>query len=215
MKHRITTITLWLLLASTAFGQIRVFNWNNGENETAADPIGSRGFSPRWQYQRLLDDDPLLPTFEFYDPLERNGNPDDFYYRELFTYAKGHGLPVNFVMRNLADIPRINDFPVTEETGFLLTADGTLVKKMSPFGPVDGWRYLGQRIATELKPFHDDYPHAPWVMLSDNNEAGEAEIGESLRDPRCPQRIKDLDSQSQRDAAAGEPHPPAAGGLEL
>lgn len=178
------------------------FNWSTGENERPTDPVGSKGFSPRWQLQRLLDGDPMLPTFEFYDPFSRNGTPDDSYYRELFQYAKERMLPINFVGRNLADSFRQNNWPTEPESShpYLIDAEGTVTKLASPFGTIEAWREMGRRIAAELKPFHDDYPHCPRVILSDNAEVGEA--GLALSDYRCPQRIKDLDSQSQRDVIA-------------
>jgi hypothetical protein len=165
-----------------------ISNWNTGQNP--------QGFTPDWQLTRLMEGDKLLPWFELFNDLQ----PNDLaaragYFQPLFEHCRIHRLPIHFVGDNVIDWMRTNDTVPDDSPVFLAKENGQIVKRASPFGAVEPWYAHGTRVARYLRPFHDAYPEAPWVLVSDNNEAGTCEVAEAVLDRRRPAELTQLMSR--------------------
>jgi len=143
--------------------------WNTGQS--------GPGWRPSEQLKFFSQAPGWLPWFDLYADLMPR-SVDDEYFRASWVHAREQQLPVHFVSDNLVDSFRTYRGPgnwreAREESDhpWVVRENGSFVKLASPLGTKSHWFELGKIIGTALKPFAETYV-PPYVLLSDNNEAG-------------------------------------------
>lgn len=128
---------------------------------------------PRYQLQLLQSGHYILPWL----PLPPLGaSPDDLGdYESLIRHCAQHHLPLALVSTQweylLSSDPRYWELPADQNPNVVRT-DGSMEKKVSPFGPVHWWHEVGQRWGAHpgLKQLQAWYPDPPLVLFLSNNE---------------------------------------------
>lgn len=204
----INSIFAFLLLCCQAFADRPlpvVSTWNTGENQTADDDTaGLKGFTPDWQYARLMEGRPLLPAFElfWYDATYASKHG---YYEPLLGYCAANHLPISIVGQNFSDafknrqgwpwsIANYASIPESDHPWVVVkNADGTtsINRVTSPWGSVAPWYQLGWLFGQYLTAnFCAAYPDPPAVYVLDDGEVGMSGIGDNyaiaLTDYRTP-----------------------------
>ncbi|MFC1718619.1 hypothetical protein ACFL6S_33510 [Candidatus Poribacteria bacterium] len=148
-----------------------VSHWNMGSY--------GKGWTPDYQVELLDKRHHILPWMSW--PQE---NPDADeeaskrfldYYGKLIHYCRELRLPISFrgtqweamlVKKKYRELP-------LEECPAVVTPDGKIIPKLSPFGPVDKWQDpAGEYVNTPaMKKIQEMYPDPPLVLFVSNNEA--------------------------------------------
>ena len=146
-------------------------HWNMGSQ--------GRGWTPRYQLELLAKGRHILPWLGW-----PRGNPDASaksaerfaaYYHAPLAYCRQHKPPICF------RAPQGEAMPVQRRSRRLpapacaavITRDGKIIAKLSPFGPVDPWRDpAAEYVDTPaMKKLQQMYPDPPLVLFVGNNEA--------------------------------------------
>ena len=147
-------------------------SWTCGHfpNDTSA------GWRPENQMRLIAEGHHLLPWFA-HPRGEVSTNANDFtvkYYKAAIEQARELKLPITFVgsqwESGLSAKPYL-DLPAAENPN-VVTADGKIQARVSPFGPVAPWRAIG-RTRTDnawMKQIQEWYPNPPLVIFVSNNE---------------------------------------------
>jgi len=148
-----------------------VSHWNMGSQ--------GRGWTPQYQVELLDRGCHILPWFSWPqgDPLgsEKNAKRFHDYYDTLIAYCREHELPICFrgtqweamlLDKEYRELP-------PEKCPAVIGADGKIIRKLSPFGPIEPWRdpakaYVDTPAMKELQRM---YPDPPLVLFVGNNEA--------------------------------------------
>ncbi|MFO8080717.1 MAG: hypothetical protein R6V07_10450 [Armatimonadota bacterium] len=180
--HRIACIALPLLLATGVLAAAEhplplAASWQTGTH-TADDQ-----YFPGWQMDMIDDGHAMLPCFALPGPgAEVPG--DDFaraglevYYHEPLRRVKEAGLPISLGSTQWESYLYRDESYLSlpaEQNPNVVTVDGEVQKRVSPFGPVEHWRELGRAWTDSpaLRHLQRLYPDPPWVILLSNNEAG-------------------------------------------
>ncbi len=136
------------------------------------------GWRPAHQMRLIEQGHYLLPWFS-HPPREDDvsSSPDDFrteYYRESIQRARRLRLPITFIASQwesgLSDEPYASC--PAEENPNVVTVDGEILKKVSPFGPVEPWREIGAAHTDNpwMRKLQQWYPDPPLVIFVSNNE---------------------------------------------
>jgi len=136
------------------------------------------GWRPAHQLTLIEEGHHLLPWFA-HPPRAGHvpEDPENFlikYYREPIQRARRLRLPITFVgsqwESGLSDEPYLSR-PAAENPN-VVTADGRILKKVSPFGPVQPWREIGEAQTDNpwMKKLQQWYPNPPLVIFLSNNE---------------------------------------------
>lgn len=146
-------------------------HWNMGSY--------GKGWTPQYQMELLDRGHHILPWMGW-----PRGDPDrdqkaagrfDDYYAGLLGYCRELRLPICFrgtqweamlVKKEYRQLP-------PQQCPAAITPQGTVIAKLSPFGPVDKWRDpAGEYVDTPaMKKVQELYPDPPLVLLVSNNEA--------------------------------------------
>ena len=148
-----------------------VSHWNMGRQ--------GRGWTPQHQVKLLNRGCHILPWFGWPggDPLgsEKNAKRFHDYYDALMHYCRKFGLPICFrgtqweamlLGKEYRELP-------AQKCPAVIGTDGKVIRKLSPFGPVERWRdpakvYVDTPAMKELQRM---YPEPPLVLFVGNNEA--------------------------------------------
>jgi len=156
-----------------------VSHWNMGSQHRKASLTGGRGWTPQYQVELLDRGCHILPWFNWPqgDPegLQKNAQRFHDYYDTLIGYCRELGLPICFrgtqweamlLDKEYRELP-------PEKCPAEIGVDGKIIRKLSPFGPVEPWRdpanaYVDTPAMKELQRM---YPDPPLVLFVGNNEA--------------------------------------------
>ena len=148
-----------------------VSHWNMGSQ--------GRGWTPQYQVKLLDRGCHILPWFGWPrgDPSDSEKNAKRFheYYGALMHYCRELCLPICFrgtqweamlLGKEYRELP-------AQKCPAVIGADGKVIRKLSPFGPVEPWRdpakvYVDTPAMKELQRV---YPEPPLVIFVGNNEA--------------------------------------------
>lgn len=138
-----------------------------------------KGWTPQYQVELLDQGHHILPWFGW-----PRGNPEakedsarrfHDYYDALLAYCRKLSLPICFrgtqweamlVKRQYRELP-------APKCPAVVTPDGDVMAKLSPFGPLEPWRDpAGRYVDTPgMKELQEMYPEPPLVLFVSNNEA--------------------------------------------
>lgn len=173
-------VTLMLLACAYAVAEHPLplaASWQTGHH-TALDQ-----YYPGWQMEMIDAGHAMLPCFSFPGPGAEIPGEDyaragaEVYFNEPMRRAAEAGLPICLTgtqwERYLYDDESYLSLPA-EENPNVVTVDGEIQKRVSPFGPVEHWRDVGRKWTTSafMQHMQDLYPDPPYVILLSNNEAG-------------------------------------------
>jgi len=145
---------------------------------TTGSHIASSGFMPARQLELLTAGHYILPWFQMVEgeivptPSWIMNNAE--YYREPLIQARALGLPFTLVgsqwERFLSGEPYLSLPP--DQNPNVVTPAGTILPKVSPFGPVEHWRAVGLKLGSNvgLQQLQAWYPDPPAVIFLSNNE---------------------------------------------
>lgn len=141
-----------------------VGHWNTGRFK--------KGFSPAYQMNLIEKGHFLLPWFEI--PLP-NSYIDPSYYEAALKKAAELKLPISFLStqweRLFTDDVTYKSLPDNKNPS-VITVDGKLTNKASPFGPLEPWESVGQKWTSTniVKKMQELYPDPPLILFVSNNE---------------------------------------------
>lgn len=148
----------------------------------------SAGWSPTNQMQLISEGHYLLPWFN-HPPNEGQLPRRDPYYAWPMERARELKLPISFVGTQweaaLSQKPWI-DLPPRDNPN-VVTADGKVLAKVSPFGPVQPWHDVGRTWTdtTAMQQMQEWYPDPPLVIFISNNEHAKLAWLDKEQDIRC------------------------------
>lgn len=191
MKKSLLAICLWLTLSAPFPAQTQSYVVQNiraealRKNDDGVHPLPlighwnmglHDGFNPDYQMRMIADGHHLLPWFQF---PEINISPDDprwqKYYETAFKQAARLKLPISLVGTQWEMLLSFSDeyfnLPPDKNPN-VVSADGTVRRQISPFGPIDVWREAGRRWAQSamMKRLQAWYPNPPLALLISNHE---------------------------------------------
>lgn len=147
-------------------------HWNTGSHRN------SLGWSPREQLRMIEQGHFLLPWFShptYQRELSEKALPRFLeYYEEPVKRACQLKLPISFKAtqweRYLSDEPYLS--LAAEQNPNVVRADGKILRRVSPFGPVEPWREVGTAwtASPAMKKLQQWYPDPPLVIFLSNNE---------------------------------------------
>lgn len=183
------TLAALLLAASTAFSQSEELARTIREEalRSVHDPEGRplplaghwhtgttvKGYGPAYQKRQLEAGRRLLPWFIM--PSVGDDQIRNAYYEEPIRRAARLKLPIVFIgtqwERLLATDKRFFHRPA-ENNPNVIRLDGSIERKVSPFGPVEAWREAGRLWGEHpaLAKMQEWYPDPPLVVFLSNNE---------------------------------------------
>jgi len=169
----------------------------------------SVGWRPENQMRMIADGHHLLPWFA-HPEGELPADPAAFrikYYKAAIERARGLGLPITFVASQwesgLSSNPYL-DLPATENPN-VVTPEGEVLAKVSPFGPVAPWREIGRKHTDNpwMKQLQQWYSDPPLVIFLSNNEHSKLSWTEAETDRRYVEQYgKDCDDDFKRKVMA-------------
>ena len=139
-------------------------HWNCGDRPG--------GFSPQFQVGLLEEGHHILPWFKLNDP-GKLAQPS--HYEKAVKLAAQRGLPISFIGSQWEKLLTSQNtylaLPAAQNPNVVLT-DGLIEKAVSPFGPLDHWREVGELWTSQpvLKKLQEWYPNPPLVLFVSNNE---------------------------------------------
>jgi hypothetical protein len=145
---------------------------------------------PENQLQLIAQGHHLLPWFAH--PLgDVPADPEAFgvkYYKAAIERARDLKLPLTFVASQwesfLSGKPYV-DLPAAQNPN-VVTAEGKIQPRVSPFGPVAPWREVGRTHTDNpwMKQIQQWYPDPPLIIFLSNNEHGKLHWTEVETEPR-------------------------------
>ena len=150
----------------------------------------SAGWRPENQLRLIAQGHHLLPWFAH--PLgDVPADPEAFgvkYYKAAIERARDLKLPLTFVASQwesfLSGKPYV-DLPAAQNPN-VVTAEGKIQPRVSPFGPVAPWREVGRTHTDNpwMKQIQQWYPDPPLIIFLSNNEHGKLHWTEVETEPR-------------------------------
>jgi hypothetical protein len=150
-------------------GSWNASTWWNYDKDT-------KGLYPDWQLEMVDRGHHLLPWFNIPPPVPECEICSKGYLESPIKRAALLNLPISFVGTQwehyLYDDPIYFDLPTSQNPN-VVSLDGTIQKKISPFGPVDPWFEVGQKWGSSplMQQVIAWYPDPPLVIFVSNNEA--------------------------------------------
>lgn len=152
-------------------GSWNASTWWNYNTDTA-------GFYPGWQLEMVDQGHHLLPWFNQPDPGPdcEQGQFCTGYFESPIKKAAQLNLPISFIGTQwehyLYDDPAYFDLPPDQNPN-VVSPNGTVQKKISPFGPVNYWYEVGKKWGSSplMQQVIAWYPNPPLVIFVSNNEA--------------------------------------------
>lgn len=142
--------------------------------------VSEDGFSPAWQIKQIKVGAPLLPWLPMPEPStspEASGQTEKWLarfepvIRELAT----RGLPLSFIGTQWEHLLTADDAYLkrpADSNPNVVSPSGDVIKKITPFGPVEPWAEVGKRWTNTktFKKIQELYPNPPCVIFISNNE---------------------------------------------
>lgn len=159
-------------------------SWNTG---TLPD-----GYGPDYQIRLIEQGHHLLPWFQLDSSKGENKLPEGYYLAALKRCAE-LGLPLSFISTQweylLSDDPKYRGLPAAANPN-VVSPKGDILPMVSPFGPVEPWREIGQNWTGTpiLKTLQAAYPDPPLVLFVSNNEHRKLVWNDAVLDRRYPAR---------------------------
>jgi len=148
-----------------------VSHWNMGSY--------GKGWTPQYQVQLLEKGYHILPWMSWPqgnpDADEKNSNKFYSYYETLIRYCRELSLPISFrgtQWEAMLVKERYRELP-SEQCPAVITVEGKVLAKLSPFAPVEAWRDPAKEYVDTpaMKQIQQMYPNPPLVLFVSNNEA--------------------------------------------
>ena len=161
-----------------------VSHWNMGSH--------GKGWTPQYQVQLLEQGYHILPWMSWPrgdpDADEKSAKRFSDYYETLISYCRRLKLPICFrgtQWEAMLVKARYRELP-SRQCPAVVTVEGKVLGKLSPFGPVDPWRYPADEYVNTpaMKKIQQMYPDPPLVLFVSNNEAPDLrwhQVGQSKR----------------------------------
>jgi hypothetical protein len=152
-----------------------IASWNTGIYLYAYPYHRTRGMDPAYQLDLLKDGHYIFPTFAF-PSMDATADKWQDYYEAPLQRAAKLNLPITLLgtqwEQQLTLDQKYFSLPGAENPN-VVTPDGTVEKKLSPFGPVKLWREIGEKWASSpmMQQIQQWYPNPPLVELLSNNES--------------------------------------------
>jgi hypothetical protein len=159
-------------------------SWVCGEYKS---PL-SAGWTPAHQMQLISEGHYLLPWF-VHPPAKQQLARRDAYYAGAIARARALKLPITLVgsqwEKYLTDKPYI-DLPPRDNPN-VVTADGKILQKVSPFGPTKMWYDVGHTWTDSpaMQQLQEWYPDPPLIIFLSNNEHPKLGWADAEQDVRC------------------------------
>lgn len=145
-------------------------HWNTGHCPRA------QGMHPDFEISLVEKGEYVLPSFH-HQPYWHEGwaHVDEKHYETAIRRAAGLRLPLTFVGTQWEAALTLQEDYLRlppDRNPNAISPDGKVLKKVSPFGPVEHWKEVGGKwTATPLmKKFQEWYPELPLVVFLSNNE---------------------------------------------
>lgn len=143
-----------------------VGHWNCGDRPG--------GFGPGFQLWLLQNKHHILPWVRLPEP-GKSSFQDVAVSKKLIEFAAEHRLPISFVSsqwEKLLTTQQKYFLSPEEENPNTILLDGRVAKAVSPFGPSEPWREVGESWTnqTVMKIIQKWYPDPPLVLFISNNE---------------------------------------------
>jgi hypothetical protein len=143
-----------------------VANWNVGI------PEYSYGLDPLYLINRFTYGEHLVPTWKL-DPYY-NDNTGLSYYEASIKKAAKLGLPLVFILPSPESALTKDDIYFSmdkTQNPNILTVNGTVLPKLSPFGPDSLWQEVGAQWSTTtlMAQLQEWYPNPPLVIFIDED----------------------------------------------
>ncbi len=154
-------------------------HWNTGQLKN--------GFSPGYQMRMIEQGHFLLPWFQLPEP--GTAGADYRYYENAIKKAAERKLPITFVGTQWEKILSEDHaylYLPPEKNPNVVGRNGAILRKVSPFGPIDHWRSAGKRWTSQriFKMLQAWYPNPPLVLFLSNNEHAKLRWHEVEQDSR-------------------------------
>ena len=168
MASQITSQLTQAFSSSTEKTLPLVANWNVGI------PEDSNGLDPMYMINRLSNGEHIVPTWKldayFNDTIGLS------YYEESIKKAAELGLPLVFIL------PSPESALIHDDVYFsmdrtnnpnVITTNGTVIPKLSPFGPNNLWNEVGGQWSTTslIAQLQEWYPNPPLVLFIDTDSS--------------------------------------------
>jgi len=145
-----------------------VANWNVGL------PVYEDGLDPMYMMSRLEMGEHVLVSWKL-DPYY-NDNVDISYYEDSIKKAATLKLPLVFVVDAPESALYKDDFYSglpKERNPNVITNDGDVLAKLSPFAPSDVWKEVGEQWSSTnlMQQIQEWYPNPPMVLFVSKDEA--------------------------------------------
>jgi len=133
------------------------------------------GFDPEYQLAMIEKGHYLLPAFHLPPPWESTPVLRSGYYEKSIKKAAALNLPISFIStqweRYLTVAPEYFMLPGKDNPN-VVDNRGNVLKKVSPFGPVQLWQEVGSKWTSTplMKKLQEWYPDPPLVIFVSNNE---------------------------------------------
>jgi len=165
-------------------------SWVGGEYPS---PL-SEHWRPAHQMRLIAEGHYLLPWFAHPDGRKQPGRRDP-YYAEAFARARALKLPITLVGTQwesaLSQKPYIDLSP--RENPNVVTPEGKIIPKVSPYGPVRLWYDVGRSWTDSpaMQQLQQWYPDPPLVIFLSNNEHGHLSWDHREEDVRNSESLDD------------------------
>ncbi len=152
-----------------------VASWNTGTYLYAHPYHKTRGMDPAYQLDLLKDGHHIFPTFAF-PSMDATSDKWQEYYQAPLEQAAKLNVPITLLgtqwEQQLTLDEKYFSLPPDENPN-VVTPDGKIEKKLSPFGPVKLWREIGTKWASSpmMQQIQQWYPNPPLVEFLSNNES--------------------------------------------
>ena len=145
-----------------------VANWNVGI------PEYSNGLDPMYMINRLSNGEHIVPTWKL-DPYF-NDTIGLSYYEESIKKAAELGLPLVFILPSPESALTKDDVYFSMDRSNnpnVITPDGIVLPKLSPFGPNNLWNEVGGQWSTTslMAQLQEWYPNPPLVLFIDEDKS--------------------------------------------
>jgi len=147
-----------------------VSHWNMGSQ--------GRGWTPQYQVELLDRGHHILPWLGWphaNPETQKNAKRFHDYYDGLIDYCRKLRLPISFrgtQWEAMLVKGRYRELP-PEKCPAVITPEGKVIPKLSPFGPVEPWRDPAREYVDTpaMKMLQQMYPDPPLILFVSNNEA--------------------------------------------
>ena len=168
IASEVTSTMLTAFSNSTSKSLPLVANWNVGI------PEYTNGMDPLYMISRFTYGEHLVPTWKL-DPYY-NDNIGLSYYETSIKKAAKLGLPLVFILPSPESALTKDDVYFSmdrTQNPNVITVNGTVLPKLSPFGPDSLWNEVGEQWSTTslIAQLQEWYPNPPLVVFMDEDSS--------------------------------------------